>query len=471
MKLHNYLTIMLLLAMLLFPITGRAYNETYDVKVGETFTVYTTFHANTTSITWTIPYDYVEPVGDVGPKARSVTFRALKTTSGVIIQSVTRVNYSVDYVDDWYVRISDNGEGGGGEEGTTTFTYNTVEGIPMMFTKYDDGSHNCYTGDKENAAIPLSTTGTVTIPSEVNGYVVKSIGVKSFSNCKGISKVIIPNSVESIGDAVFQDCDELVEVEFGNSIRNIGSNTFASCNSLEKLTFPNSVKYIDNDAIVTCMNLKEITLPEGLIKLGGHSLGGWSLERIISYMNNPVALNDDPVPGYAYNSTTLYVPKGCIGKYQSANIWKKFKNIKEIGSSDVSQATCSEVIAGVDGEIYRVSGIVRNITNTTYGNWHLVDETGEIFIYGTLDKEGKTKNFSSLGIKEGDAVTVEGPRKTNNSIIELVDVTVIEIHSSSGVNMVITDKDIDTQVYSLSGQKLKAPQKGINIVGGKKIMK
>ena len=46
----------------------------------------------------------------------------------------------------------------------------------------------------------------------------------------------------------------------------------------------------------------------------------------------------------------------------------------------------------------------------------------------------------------------------------------IVTHSGSGINMVVTDKDTDTQVYSLSGQKLKAPQKGIIIVGGKKIV-
>ena len=112
--------------------------------------------------------------------------------------------------------------------------------------------------------------------------------------------------------------------------------------------------------------------------------------------------------------------KGWTPKYWDGSSWQEYE-----GSLDLS--TCAEVIVGVDGEIYRVSGVVRNITNTTYGNWHLVDETGEIFIYGTLDIEGKTKNFSSLGIKEGDAVTVEGPRKTYNGIIELVDVTVIDI--------------------------------------------
>ena len=74
-------------------------------------------------------------------------------------------------------------------------------------------------------------------------------------------------------------------------------------------------------------------------------------------------------------------------------------------------ATCAEVAAGPDGKQFRVKGRVTSIGNTTYGNWFLADDTGQIYIYGTLDRDGKTKNFSSLNIEVGDVVTVEGPKK------------------------------------------------------------
>ena len=95
-------------------------------------------------------------------------------------------------------------------------------------------------------------------------------------------------------------------------------------------------------------------------------------------------------------------------------------------------ATCAEIINGTDGTVYQVKGKCTEITNTTYGNWTLEDETGTIVIYGTLDAEGKTKNFASLGIEVGDIVTVKGPRKDYNGTIELIDVTVIEIEKGSG---------------------------------------
>lgn len=94
-------------------------------------------------------------------------------------------------------------------------------------------------------------------------------------------------------------------------------------------------------------------------------------------------------------------------------------------------ATCAEIAAGPDGKQFRVRGKVKQITNTTYGNWILADDTGEITIYGTLDKDGKTKNFSSLNIEVGDVVTVEGPKKLHNgTTLELVDVTVVKIEKT-----------------------------------------
>ena len=100
------------------------------------------------------------------------------------------------------------------------------------------------------------------------------------------------------------------------------------------------------------------------------------------------------------------------------------------GSMEASSATCAEVIAGPDSKTYRVTGTVTSIANTTYGNWYLEDATGQVYIYGTLDKNGAAKNFLSLGIEVGDVVTVEGPKTTYNGTVELVDVTVIKIVKS-----------------------------------------
>ena len=119
---------------------------------------------------------------------------------------------------------------------------------------------------------------------------------------------------------------------------------------------------------------------------------------------------------------TAEVKLTCAGKTQLVNVIQ--------GLATVSTATCAQVIAGPDAKTYRVTGVITSIANTTYGNWYLKDDTGEVYIYGTLDAKGNSKNFLSLGIEVGDEVTVEGPKTTYNGTVELVDVTVVKINKS-----------------------------------------
>ena len=61
---------------------------------------------------------------------------------------------------------------------------------------------------------------------------------------------------------------------------------------------------------------------------------------------------------------------------------------------------------------YQLTGTIKNISNTSYGNFDLVDETGSVYVYG-LTKTKVEKNdqsFSELGLKEGDIVTLMGTR-------------------------------------------------------------
>lgn len=100
------------------------------------------------------------------------------------------------------------------------------------------------------------------------------------------------------------------------------------------------------------------------------------------------------------------------------------------GDKTAETATCAQIIAGPDGKTFRATGVVEDISSTTYGNWYLNDGTGRVYIYGTLDKNGAEKNFASLGIENSDQVTIEGPKTTYGSTVELVNVTVIKIVKS-----------------------------------------
>lgn len=100
------------------------------------------------------------------------------------------------------------------------------------------------------------------------------------------------------------------------------------------------------------------------------------------------------------------------------------------GSMTAVTVTCAEANVSPEGKNVRVKGVCTSIANTTYGNWYLEDETGSVYIYGTLDKKGAEKNFTSLGIELGDVVTVEGPVGSYKGSPQLVNVTVISIKKS-----------------------------------------
>lgn len=112
----------------------------------------------------------------------------------------------------------------------------------------------------------------------------------------------------------------------------------------------------------------------------------------------------------------------CAGKTQRINVIQ--------GLSKIATATCAEVIAGPDNKNYQVTGVCTSIANTVYGNWYLKDATGTVYIYGTLDSKGATQKFSTLGLEVGDEVTVQGPKLTYGTTVELVNVSVIKINKS-----------------------------------------
>ena len=131
------------------------------------------------------------------------------------------------------------------------------------------------------------------------------------------------------------------------------------------------------------------------------------------------------------------------GKYKDYNGKAEIANaqyISHVSSGDgpgpstpAEQITIADFLSKADpNTTYRLAGKVSNITNTQYGNFDLVDATGSIYIYGLLDKDGNAKNFESLGIKEGDEITLEGKYTTYNGNPQIKNAQYISGGSGSG---------------------------------------
>ncbi|MCR5240817.1 MAG: DNA-binding protein [Prevotella sp.] len=193
----------------------------------------------------------------------------------------------------------------------------------------------------------------------------------------------------------------------------------------------------DNEAIYL-NGLNVSTSYVSLDKNGGttqifvSSADAWSFDAA----SIPAWLTVSPQSGSAGETTVSFSAEAYAGRTAALKIisGNKTQEINVIqGLSEVSNATCAEVIAGPDAKTYRVTGAVTGIANTTYGNWYLNDGTGEIYIYGTLDKsgrDGQNNSIAAWGIEVGDEVTVEGPKTTYNGTVELVNVTVVKISKS-----------------------------------------
>lgn len=90
---------------------------------------------------------------------------------------------------------------------------------------------------------------------------------------------------------------------------------------------------------------------------------------------------------------------------------------------EIEEVTVEEFLAKpVDaGVYYRLTGTITDLYNTAYGNFHLVDETGDVLVYGlTAEKQSSNdQSFSTLGLKEGDIVTIEGTRAEHNGTAQV----------------------------------------------------
>lgn len=90
-------------------------------------------------------------------------------------------------------------------------------------------------------------------------------------------------------------------------------------------------------------------------------------------------------------------------------------NVQQQSIEAIKKVTIAEFLAApvTAYQKYELTGVIENIVNTTYGNFDLKDETGIVYVYGLTTKGeigSNDKSFSSIGLKEGDTVTLVGVR-------------------------------------------------------------
>lgn len=179
---------------------------------------------------------------------------------------------------------------------------------------------------------------------------VTAIGGGAFFGCNKFSSLEIPSGITCINDAAFYRCGELTSIRLPEGITEIPDRLMGECKKLVSVNVPNGVTKIGAYAFRECNSLKEIILPENLTTIRLGAFEGVVFQKVV--MNNPVPplLYNDVFSAAAYENATLYVPKGTMAAYQSAYIWKKFKNIEEMDLMDAP-----EIVAGEDAGALEIS--------------------------------------------------------------------------------------------------------------------
>lgn len=180
-----------------------------------------------------------------------------------------------------------------------------------------------------------SGLSSLTIPDNV-----KTIGREAFSGCSGLTSITIGNGVTEIAVRVFQNCSSLTSLIIGSSVTSIIGYAFYNCKSLKTLTIPSGVTTIKGYAFQSCSNLAMVVLPNTLTTIDSYAFQYCkNLTTVIVDIVEPISIK---VYTFPTNDATLYVPRGSASAYANANIWKKFKVIKEFVKKEDVVYTLSE---------------------------------------------------------------------------------------------------------------------------------
>jgi hypothetical protein len=191
--------------------------------------------------------------------------------------------------------------------------------IDKTSKKFDDVDLNAISGDYEYIVTENKATITkynglgtdISIPSEIDGYSVTSIGESAFYGSFSLTSVAIPSSVTSIGDSAFMRCDRLTQVTIPSSVTTIGNGAFMLSVKLTNITIPEGVISIGNSTFRGCSGLTSITISENVTTIGNDAFLGCRSLKNINIPDNITSIGDNAFSG-CRSLTSVTIPEGVV---------------------------------------------------------------------------------------------------------------------------------------------------------------
>ena len=235
----------------------------------------------------------------------------------------------------------------------------------------------------------------------------------AFDSCSGLTSITLPSGVTEIGDYAFTRCSGLTSITLPSGVTKIGYSAFSGCSGLISLTLPSGLTEIGSSAFADCSRLTSLTLPSGVTEIGEFAFLGCS------------------------GLTSIPLPSG----------------VTKIGYSAFSG--CSGLIS-----LTLPSGLTEIGSFTFDGCSGLTS----IYVYTEKLPDMGRDVFDGCDAKK---CTVYVPKGTYDDywLSEFGYFENIVEFDPTGINNVITSNDAkELSRYSLNGQRLSAPTKGLNIV-------
>ena len=247
-----------------------------------------------------------------------------------------------------------------------------------LFWKYNDSSLEIFGyGNMYNYArstdIPWANRSTAWFTLDDIKYLqlpdgMTTISKYAFNECRYLSSVVIPSSVEAIYASAFEDCRKLEEVVFedNSKLNLIGDWAFYNCHLLKTLEIPEGVKTLGYGAFYGCTYLQELTLPSTLESLDDVSFALCAkLQKMNVDATVPPTVNARTFED-VNRSIPVYVPTESVPAYKAAPVWQEFniqpKDGVTSGLSDIQSTTTDIQKLIRNGQIYIYhNGSVYNI--------------------------------------------------------------------------------------------------------------
>ena len=228
------------------------------------------------------------------------------------------------------------------------------------------------------------------------------IGKCAFKGCSGLTSLTLPAGITEISSYAFSSCSGLTSLTLPAGITSIGDDAFYGCSGLTSITIPNGVTQIDKNAFRDCTGLTSLTLPANIKRIGESAFYGCSGLTSLTIPDGVTKIGKYAFSNCSY-LTSLTIPSSVnsLGDYA-------FKNCSSLQSVHVSWST--PISAGKAFNKADVSKCTLYVPQGTEQDYFLADVWGDFGNIVEYDPTGIDKVTTSTDAKELSRYSVNGQR-------------------------------------------------------------